>query len=125
MPGVTDDHPQPPPTGQVVPHRPTSMDPQELGFTPQRPVGWLAPLLLLVPAIIPQLPGLTTFRALLAITSGEPAEGFSLLLSALTIGLALAAGVIFGGLVAQPVRREVDRLERRVGPRLIGPRHRR
>src|SRR3954453_16613105 len=23
------------------------MDPQELGFTPQRPVGWLAPLLLL------------------------------------------------------------------------------
>jgi len=87
--------------------------------------GGLAPLLLLVPAIIPQLPGLTTFRALLAITSGEPAEGFSLLLSALTIGLALAAGVIFGGLVAQPVRREVSRLERRVGPRLIGPRHRR
>jgi hypothetical protein len=27
--------------------RPTSMDPQELGFVPQRPVGWLAPLLLL------------------------------------------------------------------------------
>lgn len=27
--------------------RPVSMDPQQLGFTPQRPVGWLAPLLLL------------------------------------------------------------------------------
>jgi len=85
----------------------------------------LAPLLLLVPAIIPQLPGLTIFQALLAITTGQQAAGLSLLLSALTIGLALAAGVIFGELVAQPVRREVHRLERRVGPRLIGPRRRR
>jgi hypothetical protein len=31
----------------VAPRRPRSLDPQELGFTPQRPVGWLAPLLLL------------------------------------------------------------------------------
>jgi hypothetical protein len=30
-----------------VARRPRSMDPQELGFTPQRPVPWLAPLLLL------------------------------------------------------------------------------
>lgn len=30
-----------------VRRRPRSLDPQELGFTPQRPVGWLAPLLLL------------------------------------------------------------------------------
>jgi hypothetical protein len=30
-----------------VARRPVSMDPQQLGFTPQRPVGWLAPLLLL------------------------------------------------------------------------------
>lgn len=85
----------------------------------------LAPLLLLVPAIIPQLPGLTTFRALLAITTGDQAAGLSLLLGALTIGLALAAGVIFGELIAQPVRREVNRIERHVGPRLIGPRRRR
>lgn len=82
----------------------------------------LAPLLLLVPAIIPQLPGLTIFRGLLEVTSGAPAAGFALLLSALTIGGALAAGVIFGELVAQPVRREVSRLERRVGPRLLGSR---
>ena len=32
----------------------------------------IAPLLLLVPAIIPQLPGLTIFRALQALTAGEP-----------------------------------------------------
>lgn len=40
--------------------RPVSMDPQELGFTPQRPVGWLAPLLLLY----------TGLRTLLAILFG-------------------------------------------------------
>jgi hypothetical protein len=36
------------------------MDPKELGFTPQKPVGWLAPLLLLS----------TGLRALLAILFG-------------------------------------------------------
>jgi hypothetical protein len=48
---VTEDHPieQPIPVEAepVSMRRPTSMDPQELGFVPQRPVGWLAPLLLL------------------------------------------------------------------------------
>jgi hypothetical protein len=48
---VTDDHSaqpeQPVEAEPVLPRRPTSMDPQQLGFTPQRPVGWLAPLLLL------------------------------------------------------------------------------
>ena len=80
----------------------------------------LAPLLLIVPAIIPQLPGLTIFRALLALTSGAPGVGFALLLQALTVGIALAAGVIFGELLAQPVSREVSRIERRMGPRLLG-----
>jgi hypothetical protein len=55
VPGVTADHPEP-----VVPPRPRSMDPRQLGFTPQRPVGWLAPLLLLN----------TGLRALLAILFG-------------------------------------------------------
>ncbi|WP_372338955.1 metallophosphoesterase [Actinoplanes sp. RD1] len=40
--------------------RPESMDPRQLGFTPQRPVGWLAPLLLLN----------TGLRTLLAILFG-------------------------------------------------------
>ena len=44
----------------VRPQRPRSMDPQELGFTPQRPVGWLAPLLLLS----------TGLRTLLAVLFG-------------------------------------------------------
>ncbi|MEO3815644.1 metallophosphoesterase [Plantactinospora sp. B24E8] len=36
--------PESPPAG---PARPRSLDPKELGFTPQRPVPWLAPLLLI------------------------------------------------------------------------------
>ncbi|GAB1688940.1 hypothetical protein KRM28CT15_07430 [Krasilnikovia sp. M28-CT-15] len=44
----------------VVPRRPTSLDPQQLGFKPQPPVGWLAPLLLLS----------TGLRTLLAILFG-------------------------------------------------------
>ncbi|BCJ43937.1 hypothetical protein GCM10010168_67400 [Actinoplanes ianthinogenes] len=44
----------------TVPPRPGSLDPQELGFTPQKPIGWLAPLLLLS----------TGLRALLAILFG-------------------------------------------------------
>jgi hypothetical protein len=40
--------------------RPRSLDPQEIGFTPARPVGWLAPLLLLS----------TGIRALLAVLFG-------------------------------------------------------
>jgi hypothetical protein len=44
----------------VSPRRPRSTDPQELGFTPRRPVGWLAPVLLLS----------TGLRTLLAILFG-------------------------------------------------------
>ena len=66
---MTDDHrspeasaPDPKPVEAERParRRPTSLDPQELGFEPQRPVGWLAPLLLLS----------TGLRALLAILFG-------------------------------------------------------
>jgi hypothetical protein len=62
---VTDDQqstgPEPPVEAEpVLQPRPRSMDPQELGFTPRRPVGWLAPLLLLS----------TGLRTLLAILFG-------------------------------------------------------
>jgi hypothetical protein len=61
---VTEDHPNEPPVPveaePVSMRRPTSMDPQELGFVPQRPVGWLAPLLLLS----------TGLRTLLAVLFG-------------------------------------------------------
>jgi hypothetical protein len=67
VPFVTDDQSKPviapsPPSGaeHTVPTRPTSLDPQELGFTRRKPIGWLAPLLLLS----------TGLRALLAILFG-------------------------------------------------------
>ncbi|MFY1688431.1 metallophosphoesterase family protein [Plantactinospora sp. WMMB782] len=42
------DHQAPPvPAQPAAPPRPGSLDPRELGFTPQRPVPWLAPLLLI------------------------------------------------------------------------------
>lgn len=60
---MTDDQREQQPPAEALPPprpRPASMDPQELGFTPQRPVGWLAPLLLLN----------TGLRTLLAILFG-------------------------------------------------------
>lgn len=80
----------------------------------------LAALLIVVPAIIPQLPGLTTFSALLALGTGDPSAGFALVLRALTVGLALAAGVLLGqGLVSAPTDPERSRLHRRRGNRLL------
>ena len=86
----------------------------------------IPPLILVVPGITPLLPGLTLYRAMFQLTTGEPFTGLLTALEAISIGVALAAGVIFGELIAQPVRREVDRWERRyAGPRLISPRRER
>jgi uncharacterized membrane protein YjjP (DUF1212 family) len=86
----------------------------------------IPPLILVVPGITPLLPGLTLYRAMFQLTTGEPFTGLLTALEAFSIGVALAAGVIFGELIAQPVRREVDRWERRyAGPRLIRPRRKR
>src|SRR4029453_8830728 len=52
--------PKPAEAEKIKRRRPVSMEPQELGFTPQPPVGWLAPLLLLN----------TGLRTLLAILFG-------------------------------------------------------
>src|SRR5688500_14743778 len=60
VPDVTDDHSQQRRVENLTPARPRSMDPQELGFTPQRQIGWLAPLLLLS----------TGLRTLLAVLFG-------------------------------------------------------
>lgn len=49
---------QPDPVEPVTAPRPRTLDPRELGFTPQRPVPWLAPLLLITT-------GLRTLLALL------------------------------------------------------------
>lgn len=80
------------------------------------------PLLYLVPGITPLLPGLTVYRGMSQLTNGESSIGLTTLFTALSIGVALAAGVILGQIIAQPVRREFGRRERRfAGPRLVAP----
>lgn len=77
------------------------------------------PLVVVVPAIVPLLPGLQVYRGLALLAQGS--DGVLELASALATALALAAGVILGQYVARPIKREADRLERRLsGPRMVG-----
>jgi uncharacterized membrane protein YjjB (DUF3815 family) len=65
------------------------------------------------------LPGFSTYRGLYELVAGGTLVG---LMTAVAIGLVLAAGVVLGQFLAQPVRTGLSRLERRLsGPRLAGP----
>lgn len=82
------------------------------------------PFVLVVPAVVPMLPGLSIYRGLALLTAtGQPAvaEGLLSMVTAASTATALAAAVILGEYVAQPVKREARRVENRLaGPRLIG-----
>lgn len=80
-------------------------------------------LTVVVPAVVPMLPGLSIYRGLsLVAEPGGSAHGLVSLINAAAIAISLSAGVILGEYVAQPVGREARRLERRLsGPRLVGP----
>ena len=72
--------------------------------------------------IVPLLPGLIIYEGLLALLNEGNLFGLFTLLSAASIGVALASGVILGEYLAQPLKREARRLETRLaGPRLVGP----
>ena len=78
------------------------------------------PLVVVVPAIVPLLPGLDIYRGLALLAEGE--DGVPQLAAALGTAIALAAGVILGQYLAQPLRREAHALETRLsGPRMVGP----
>jgi uncharacterized membrane protein YjjP (DUF1212 family) len=78
------------------------------------------PLVVVVPAIVPLLPGLSIYRGLSLLSEGE--DGILPMVDAAAIAIALASGVIFGEYLAQPLKREARRLESRLsGPRLVGP----
>jgi uncharacterized membrane protein YjjB (DUF3815 family) len=83
------------------------------------------PLILVVSAVVPMLPGLSIFRGLSLLAEGNrfnTSEGLVALMTAASVALALAAGVILGEYVAQPLKREARRVESRLaGPRLVGP----
>ncbi|MGY1721985.1 threonine/serine ThrE exporter family protein [Blastococcus sp. SYSU DS0533] len=55
--------------------------------------------------IIPLLPGLTIYRGLRRLTEDDTLGGITLLGTAITVGLALAAGALLGEYVAQALRR--------------------
>ena len=77
------------------------------------------PLLVVVPAVVPLLPGLAIYRGLALLAAGE--DGVLELASAFATALALAAGVILGQHLAGPVHREAQRLDIRfAGPRMVG-----
>lgn len=79
------------------------------------------PLVVVVPAIVPLLPGLSIYRGLSLMADGATAGIFNLATAA-AIAIAIASGVILGEYVAQPLKREARRLEDRLsGPRLVGP----
>lgn len=83
------------------------------------------PLVVVVPAIVPMLPGLSIYRGLSLLSGNDPgttSTGMLAIVGAAATALALAAGVILGEYVAQPLPRVARRLEDRLaGPRLVGP----
>lgn len=81
----------------------------------------IPPLVVVVSGIIPLLPGGAIYRGLYKMSEGD-VLGISSLAGAVVTAVALAAGVILGEYVAQPLKREARRLETKMsGPRLVGP----
>ncbi|MEQ6900265.1 threonine/serine exporter family protein [Nocardioides sp. YIM 152588] len=82
------------------------------------------PLIVVVSAMVPLLPGLSIYRGLALIGEGNDAataDGILAMVTAFSIAIALAAGVILGEYVAQPVAREARKVPVRLsGPRLVG-----
>jgi uncharacterized membrane protein YjjP (DUF1212 family) len=82
----------------------------------------IPPLVVAVSGMVPLLPGLGTYRGLFELAVERSTAGLSTLMVAASTALALAAGVVLGEYLAQPVRTGLGRLERRLsGPRLAGP----
>ncbi|WP_203336200.1 threonine/serine ThrE exporter family protein [Nocardioides limicola] len=82
------------------------------------------PLVVVVSAVVPMLPGLSIYRglSLLADGPGSSSAGLLAMVTAASVAIALASGVILGEYVAQPLKREAAKLEKRLaGPRLVGP----
>ncbi len=82
------------------------------------------PLVVVVSAVVPMLPGLSIYRGLALLGEGgaQTSRGLLALVTAASVAMAIAAGVILGEYVAQPLKREARKMEQRLsGPRLVGP----
>jgi uncharacterized membrane protein YjjP (DUF1212 family) len=81
----------------------------------------IPPLVVVVSGMTPLLPGGAIYSGLYKVQAGD-ILGFTSLVGAVVIAVALAAGVILGEYFAQPLKREAKRLETKMsGPRLVGP----
>nr|WP_246315794.1 threonine/serine exporter family protein [Kineococcus aurantiacus] len=81
---------------------------------------WGVPgLVVSVCGIVPLLPGLAIYRAIFSIVGGGTSAGLAQLVTASGTALALAAGVTLGEFCSTPLRREFDRIERRVRRRSL------
>ncbi|MHB1432035.1 MAG: threonine/serine exporter family protein, partial [Streptosporangiaceae bacterium] len=65
------------------------------------------PFLYVVPGIMPLVPGLALYQAMLDLFTTQ--QGGKALLQAFGIGLAIAAGVTLGNIIVRPLRRPVTR----------------
>jgi uncharacterized membrane protein YjjP (DUF1212 family) len=94
-----------------------------IGLVSYTVAGWarVPPLVIVVAGIVPLLPGLSIYRGL-SLLGADDYTGILQMITAAAIAISLAAGVILGEYVAQPLHREARRLEQRLaGPRLVGP----
>ncbi len=73
-----------------------------------------SPLAVVVPATTMLLPGLVIFQALREMTTGDAQGGLITLLSAGTIAMAIAGGVVLGDTLAAPIERGLDRVDSRM-----------
>ena len=73
----------------------------------------MPPLVVAVSAIVPFLPGLSIYRGLTLLADGGylVSQGILALMTAISVAIALASGVILGEYVAQPLKREARKLE--------------
>ncbi|MEX0429041.1 threonine/serine exporter ThrE family protein [Nocardioides sp. DS6] len=83
------------------------------------------PLVVVVSAVVPLLPGLSIYRGLTLLSEGtgpDTSDGLLAMFTAASIAVALSSGVFLGEYVAQPLKRPARKLEARLaGPRLVGP----
>ncbi len=82
------------------------------------------PLVVVVSAVVPMLPGISIYRGLALLGEGgaSASEGLLAMATAASVAIAISSGVILGEYVAQPLKREARRVENRLsGPRLVGP----
>jgi uncharacterized membrane protein YjjB (DUF3815 family) len=82
------------------------------------------PLVVVVPAMVPMLPGLSIYRGLSLLSGPQDSasQGLLQMVTAAAVAIALASGVILGDYDAQPLKREARRFAGRLAaPRLVGP----